>query len=146
MKAVARVFIRRTPDEVFAFATDWSNYQKWQQGVEESAKTSAGPNAVGTTFRHVSRFMGRHVKVTGEVIECEPGRSFAYRVTSGNFRYSGRQTFQPRDEGTEATYAFDAEMPGLMRLGQPLMRWFAERRIAGDYDRLKALMERQGDV
>jgi hypothetical protein len=80
MKAVARIFIRRTPEDVFAFATAWPNYQKWQEG------------------------------------------------------------------GTDATYTFDAELTGFMMLGQPLLRWVAERRIARDYDRLKALLERGGDA
>jgi hypothetical protein len=146
MKAVARIFIRRTPEDVFAFATAWPNYQKWQEGVDESTQTSPGPNAAGTTFRHVSRFMGRRVEVTGQVDEYEPGRSFGYQITSGNFRYGGRQTFEPRDGGTDATYTFDAELTGFMMLGQPLLRWVAERRIARDYDRLKALLERGGDA
>ncbi len=145
MRAVARIFTRRMPDDVFAFATAWPNYQKWQEGVDESTQTSLGPNGVGTTFRHVSRFMGRRIQVTGQVVEYKPGRSFGYRITSGNFRYGGRQAFEARDGGTDATYIFDAELAGLMKLAQPLMRWVAERRIARDYDRLKALMER-GDV
>jgi len=135
------VLIHRPSAEVFAFATDWEKYPLWESDVLESCQLSAGPIGVGTIFRHVSRFMGQRLETEGIVTAYEPGRRICFKTTKSSFPFSACQTFQEENGITRATYTFEAELGGLLRLFQPLTRRMSRNTLEANYARLKAILE-----
>ena len=77
------VVIERPIEEVFAFVTDPNNDSLWQSRTLETEQTSEGEVDVGTTWRNISKFLGRRIDTTMEVTENEPPRRQCVRVTSG---------------------------------------------------------------
>jgi len=137
----SNVLINRPVAEVFAFATDWEKYPLWEAEVLESRQLSAGATGVGTTYRHVARFMGRRLETEGIVTAYEPNQRLCFKVTKAPFLYSACQTFEAVNGGTRATYTFEAELGGMFRLLQPLTVRMARRTLAENYTRLKNLLK-----
>ena len=140
-KVESSVLIHRPPAEVFAFATDWDKYQLWEAEVLESRQLSAGPMGVGTTYRHVARFMGRRLETEGVVTAYEPNQRLCFKVTKSPFPFSACQTFREEGGGTRATYTFEADLGGLFRLFQPLTMRMSRQQLDGNYVRLKKVLE-----
>ncbi len=57
------VTIDRPVEEVFAFLSNYENDPKWSSATVEGKKTSEGPIGVGTTWRSVSKVLGRRTEV-----------------------------------------------------------------------------------
>jgi uncharacterized protein YndB with AHSA1/START domain len=53
------VTIGRTAEDVFAFLADFENVPTWNYAIEQTTKTSAGPVAVGTTYRQIRSIPSR---------------------------------------------------------------------------------------
>jgi uncharacterized protein YndB with AHSA1/START domain len=140
-KVESTVLIHRPAAEVFAFATDWDKYPMWESDVLEMRQLSPGPTGVGTTFRHVARFMGQRLEIEGVVTAYEPGRRICFKTTKASFPFSACQTFHEEDGATRATYTFEAELGGLLRLLQPLTLRMSRRTLEANYVRLKDILE-----
>ena len=59
IKIEKSVLIKRPQQEVFDFVTDLSNDSKWQSSIESVERVSDGPIGVGSTWRYVTKFLGR---------------------------------------------------------------------------------------
>jgi uncharacterized protein YndB with AHSA1/START domain len=140
-KVESTVLINCPVAEVFAFATDWDKYPLWESEVLESRQLSPGPTGVGTTYRHVARFMGQKLETEGVVTAYEPGRRICFKTTKSSFPFSACHTFQEEDGGTRATYTFEAELAGLLRLFRPLTMRMSRKTLEANYARLKARLE-----
>src|SRR4030042_5850636 len=92
--------IKRPADKVFAYTTDAKSWSKWQSIIPEAEQTSQGPVGVGTTFKGISRMMGRSMKWTATATEYEPNRKFGKNITSGGIIIEDHLTFNPIDIGT----------------------------------------------
>ena len=135
------VLINRPVAEVFAFATDWDKYPLWETEVLESHQLSAGPIGVGTTYRHVSRFMGQRLENEGIVTVYEPGRRICFKTTKSSFPFSACQTFQEENGATRATYTFEAELGGLLKILKPFTLRMSRKTLETNYARLKDILE-----
>lgn len=58
------VYIERSPDDVFAFISDFENNLTWQAGMVAARFTSDGPLRAGSTYEQVASFLGRRVEST----------------------------------------------------------------------------------
>ena len=137
----AGVLINRPVAEVFAYATDWDKYPLWESDVLESRQLSDGPTGVATTYRHVARFMGQRLETEGIVTAYEPGRRICFKTTKSSFPFSACQTFEDMNGATRATYTFEAELGGILRLMQPLTMRMSRRTLEANYARLKVRLE-----
>jgi uncharacterized protein YndB with AHSA1/START domain len=134
--------ISRPAAEVFAFVADSSNNPRWQKGQQSCEWTSAPPIGVGSTYDQVARFLGRTLVNRFEVIEYGPGRSMTIRSDEGSFPIEVRRSVEPIDPTrTRLTAEIKGEPTGMFRLAAPLVRWFGQRSVDADYDRLKTLLE-----
>ncbi|NUR84061.1 MAG: hypothetical protein HOY71_08245, partial [Nonomuraea sp.] len=76
--------------KVWSVVADYDRDPDWRAGVSTMAPRPAGIVRAGTTTAEVMRFAGRTYRNGGEVIRVDPGRSFAWRTTSGIDAEGGR--------------------------------------------------------
>jgi uncharacterized protein YndB with AHSA1/START domain len=136
------IVIDRPVEEVFAFLTDPNNDPLWQSTTLETERTSEGEVDVGTTLRNVSKFLGRRIETTMEIIENEPPRRQCVRITSGPIPGEGCYLLEPAEGGsTRFTQTFEAEVGGFFRLAEPLVGRAISRQTEADMATLKDLLE-----
>jgi uncharacterized protein YndB with AHSA1/START domain len=134
------VFIDRPVEDVFAFASDPANDTQWQD-LELSEMTSDGPVGPGSTFRSVSKFMGREMDITAELIVYDPPNQFSFQTTSGPIQFTAHQTFQSQSSGTLMTLSGEVEVGGFFKVAEGMVAKQAESRMESDLANLKALLE-----
>ena len=135
------IVINRPLEEVFALLSNAENDLKWQSGTIEAKKTSDGPIGVGTTWRTVSRFLGRRIESESEITEYELNRKFAFKTKSGPIPFEGWMTCERVEGGTRINTKFEAEIGGFFKLAEPLVASMGKRQIEADFANLKDLME-----
>ncbi len=134
--------IKRPTEEVFAVMSNAENILKWQSGTIEAEKTSDGPIGVGTTWRTVSRFLGRRLEsAESEFTEYELNRKLAFKSKSGPIQFEVWMTFEHVEGGTRINTKFEAEIGGFFKLAEPLVVSMGKRQLEGDFANLKDLME-----
>ena len=138
------VLIDQPLEEVFAYITDVNNNSLWQSSTLETEQTSEGAVGVGTSYRSVSKFLGRRIETTLEVTEHEPPRKQCVRVTSGPIPAISCYLLEPADGGTRFTQTLEAEAGGFFRLAEPLVARAYQRQMHSDMATLKDLLEARG--
>jgi len=125
---------------VWAVVADYGQDPRWRKGVETMTSHPAGIVRVGTTTTEVMRFAGRTYRNGGEVIQVEPGRSFAWRTTSG-IEAEGGRLVEPLGED-RCRFTFHVRVTPRVtseRLLEPALRWLLRRSIRADIRRLAGL-------
>jgi hypothetical protein len=125
---------------VWAIVADYGQDTRWRKGVETMTPHPEGIVLVGTTTAEVMRFAGRTYRNCGEVIQVEPGRSFAWRTTSG-IDAEGARLVEPLGED-RCRFTFHVRViprATSERLLEPALRWMLRRLIRSDVRRLASL-------
>ncbi len=136
------VVIERPVEEVFAFTTDPKNESLWQSTSLETEQTSEGEVDVGTTFRNISKFLGRTIESIYQVTENDPPHKQCVEVTSGPLPGAGCYLYEPADGGsTRFTQTFETEVGGFFKLAEPLVARAIRRQMEADMATLKDLLE-----
>ena len=142
MRYELAVEIARPPAAVYAYLADPTHLPDWQADVEEVRGAPGGPLPAGATFTEVRSFLGKRAESTLEVTAAEPGRELSLQTVSGPVPVSIRHLLEPAGDGTLVLLEAEADPGKLFGLGGPLLRKAAERRARGDFERLKAILER----
>lgn len=135
------VVIARPVDAVFAFLADHENLPAWTVGVKQSRRLTAGPAAVGTTYRVVGVLLGRPVESSYQITAFEPGRGFAATMTSPMFGFCEQYRFEPDHAGTRVSMSAAVEPHGVFQFLSPIMTAGVRRQVRADHRRLKTLLE-----
>ncbi|WP_433221435.1 SRPBCC family protein [Microtetraspora malaysiensis] len=125
---------------VWAVVADYGQDPRWRKGVETMAPRPEGIVRVGTTTAEVMRFAGRTYRNGGEVIQVDPGRSFAWRTTSG-IDAEGDRLVEPLG-ADRCRFTFHVRVTPRVtseRLLEPALRWLLRRSIRADICRLAGL-------
>src|SRR3990170_592584 len=91
------ILVDRTPQEAFAFVSDFEHAPQWQNGVVTSVNSTPGPIGVGTKFDETVRLMGRHQQARCEVTEFNPSSSIRFTGRGSSVEYRCRVTFLPAE-------------------------------------------------
>jgi uncharacterized protein YndB with AHSA1/START domain len=143
------VEIERPSEEVWAFVSNAERLPQWLDEFEAVVKESDGPVGRGTMFRYT--LAPGHRSATGEVVEWEPGRRFAWdgpplRSRGGGFRPRGSFEVSAIDERRSRFVSrYQPELTGTLAIMRPyLARWLRRQRVA-DTRHLKQLLESRGE-
>lgn len=137
--------VDRPADEVFAYATDPTRFDQWQQGVVDGHLHSAegrGP-AVDDVCTTTRRIGGAERPATSRLVTFDPPRAWAVRGTDGPIRAAVDVTVEPLG-GTRSrlTIAVDFTGHGIGKVLVPLMvRRSARREMPHNLARLKERLE-----
>jgi uncharacterized membrane protein len=135
------VTINRSPDDVFAYISDFENNPKWQKGMRSCTWTSPPPHGKRSTYDQVAHFLGRDVVSSFEVVEHEPGSKVKIKSTSGPFPITETRMVTEVGGGTRLDVLVDGDAGGFFRLAGPLLRMMVKRSVEGDYQRVKQRLE-----
>ncbi len=121
------------PEEVFGYLSDFTNTTEWDPGTVRTDRV-VGDGGVGTTYRNVSRFLGRETELTYTVEEHVPPTTVALRGENATVVAHDRMELRPAGTGTEVTYTATFEFRGVARFLAPLLRP-ALTRLGNDAER-----------
>lgn len=110
-----------TPDEAFAYLSDFSRTAEWDPGVVQAERVGAGAMGEGTEFRLVAEFLGRKAPITYRVVAYEPARAITFVGANATVISRDRITFEPIATGTRVTYDADLRLKGPLRLADLLL-------------------------
>ena len=139
--------VKRTPDVVFAFVSDFRNEPRYYPDVLSVEMMTAAPIGAGTRFRSRVRLPGgQKVEGVEEIVDFEPNRRLTTRVAATNRPNIDEFIFEPVEVGTRVTHRFDLELSlasaviggQLLQLGAT--SFLKSRRNAGEL-RLKTILE-----
>lgn len=121
--------VEKAPTIVVEFLRDFSHAEQWDPGTVTCVRLDGGPVREGSTWRNVSRFLGRETELIYRLQSAAPDR-----LTFVGENHSARSvddlTFTPAGLGTRITYRADIRLLGAARFADPLVR-FALRLMAG---------------
>jgi carbon monoxide dehydrogenase subunit G len=129
--------VARPPEAVFAFIVAPENLAKWQTIKTRVTPLTEGPTRLGSRFREGNKVGLRRWDQVVEVVEFEPARVFAVRVTEGP-ESGGRWTIEP--EGSASRVQFEAEFKA-PRLLAPVARRVIARQFRGYHGNLRRELE-----
>jgi uncharacterized protein YndB with AHSA1/START domain len=141
---MSTIEIARPPAEVFAYATDPSRFAEWQDDVVRVRIQGGRPPSVGSRFTTTRRIGRVEYRLTQEVTELSPPRSWAASSVDGPLRASASITVEPLDGGTwsRVTFALDFQGQGMGKLLVPdVVRRLALRQAPRSYRNLKGRLE-----
>ncbi len=143
MPSVSRTFTTTaTPDAAYRYLADFTNAEEWDPGTQSCERTS-GDGGVGTTYRNVSKFLGRESELTYTTAELAPPTRVHLRGT--NQQFEGHDLFEIRasGRGSEVTYRADMTFSGLATLASPLVAAYLPTLAKKTVAQLRACLDRQ---
>ncbi len=111
----------RSPQEAFAYLSDFSTTAEWDPGVVEAERLGEGPIGEGTEFRLLARFLGRETELVYRLTEYDPPTAMTVRGENATVVSLDRITFEPIGDGTRITYDAQLTLKGAMKLADPLL-------------------------
>ena len=137
------ISINRPVEDVFRFVADTANDPKWHTDALEVRRMTDGPVGKGTTYHlRLKPSMGVS-EGTVEMAEFQPNRRQVLRGDMGKMKPTITYLFQPAGSGTAFTRRVQFELPGMMRLMQPLVRGMVKKRNTAFLANLKRVLEQQ---
>jgi len=135
--------IKRPVDKVFAYTTDANNWSKWQSFILQAEQTSQGPMNVGTSFKGVSRMMGRSMKWTAIATEYESNKKWGKNITCGSMAIEEHVIYNLVQGGTTFTIVYDMKAGGFLKLLSPVMAGSMRKETKKSLGNLKSILETQ---
>ena len=143
MPSVSRTFTTTaTPDAAYRYLADFTHAEEWDPGTQTCERTS-GDGGVGTTYRNVSKFLGREVEITYTAAELAPPTRVHLRGT--NEQFEGHDIFEIRalGRGSEVTYRAEMAFSGLAKLASPVVAAYLPILAKKTVEELRACLDRQ---
>ena len=135
--------IKRPVDKVFTYTTEAKNWPKWQSFIPEAEQTSPGPVNVGSTFKGVSRMMGRSMKWTAIATEYESNKKWSKNITCGSMEIGEHLAYNPIEGGTAFTIVYDMKVGGFLKLLSPVIAGSVRKETKKSLGNLKSILEAQ---
>lgn len=135
--------IGRPRSEVAAYCCDPDNVTAWQANIDAVQWETDRPLRVGSRFRFTSRFLGRRLTYTYEVVELVPSELLVMRSDQSPVRMETTYGFQDAaDDATWMTLRNRGEPTAYAGLAPPILATAIRRAAGQDLARLKAILER----
>jgi uncharacterized membrane protein len=134
------VTIERPVSEVFAYVIDVRNLPEWQESA-----VSAEWVEEGRRYRERRHFMGWTAELELEVTALERDRRFDVRTVKAPVELEIHHAFEAVDRGTRVAVHGTAALGGALRFAAGMAKRQAERQFRGDFERLKARLERRDE-
>ena len=110
-----------TPDEAFAYLSDFSTTAEWDPGVVEARRLGDGPIREGTEFRVVAQFLARRTPLSYRVTEHDPPHAITLRGENATVVSLDRMTFEDSGAGTRVIYDATLTLKGPLGLLDPVL-------------------------
>ncbi len=136
------IIIRRSRQEVFAFAADLDRTASWYRNVISVRWLTQKPLAVGSLVVFTARFLGRQLTYTYEVRNLVPAERLVMGTQEGPFPMETTYTWEDEAEDiTRMTLRNRGEPSGFANVTAPVMVRAMRRANRKDLEQLKRLIE-----
>lgn len=135
------VFIQAPQQDVFDFVTNLANDSQWQSSIESVEKTSEGPIGVGTTWRDVTKFLGRKIETEIEMTKYDPPNRASVKAIRGPIPFENTYQVEARENGTQLSIRGQANIGGFFKIAEGMVAKQFEKQIEADLHALKLLLE-----
>jgi uncharacterized protein YndB with AHSA1/START domain len=135
-------WISRTPKEVFDFITASENAPKVVASVKSMVKLTEGPVRLGTRYRETRLMDGKEHQAELEVVEYEPGQSYAMKNVTEGIETVYRYVFQSENDGTRVDLVCEVKAGGLKKLMLPMVVAILKKEDGDHLQKLKQAMEK----
>lgn len=135
------VVIDRSPDDVWAFISDFFNSPRVRPGALALRRTSPGPLGIGSVIQGRQMILGFETRFTMTLTEFDPPHRAVVTLASRPVSGAIRTALEPTIDGTRMDRTTDLEFHPALKLLSPLLGF-----IYGGQDRaasrnLKRLIE-----
>ena len=121
MKIVRTIAVNRSPEDAFAYLSDFTTTEEWDPGTVRTTRMS-GDGGVGTRYHNTSKFLGRETELVYVVEESTAPRKLRLRGENKTVIAHDTMTLEPTAAGgAELTYQAEFEFKGAARLVAPLL-------------------------
>jgi uncharacterized protein YndB with AHSA1/START domain len=134
------VEIARPPGDVFPHLVEPELMKRWIGGLVEFEPLDEGPRAGARSHQRVEQ-AGRTLDVESQIVELVSGQRLAVRSDAHAFTTMLTYELEPTAAGTRLTGTADTRLKGIGRLLRGIAGRAAERKLAGDLERLKRLLD-----
>jgi uncharacterized protein YndB with AHSA1/START domain len=135
------VVVARPVAEVYAFLSDPHNVPNYVGPVNRVHGLTTETLAVGTRLSVEAHFLGIKFEQRAECTRYEPPHRFETRAVGGRFYFEAGFTLYPTEDGTRIEGWGNASSSTLFRLAEPLLGFFIDRQVDGDFARMKRQIE-----
>jgi len=134
-------FILRSPDEVFAFLTDFTRLSSWRRVSDLRIEPQAPPH-VGARLHMIVRGVVGRMKFTNEVVQLDPSRRFySDRSIAGPFAIHNSWKVEACDGGSRVVWTTEFETGSVNRLFATIFRRAILRREMKELKTLRRILE-----
>jgi len=143
---VTSVDVDRRPEDVFAYVTDPSRFDEWQESAVRGHIEGGGAQTVGSKCITTRRVGSREQTSTAEVTRLSPPNSWSVRGIDGPVRANVDVTIEPLDQGDRSHVTIRLEFigRGIGRLIVPLfVRPQAAKEAPRSCQKLKQRLEQE---
>ncbi len=114
--------VDRSASDVFAYVTDPTRFNEWQQGVVDGHMEAHGDASVGTRCITTRRIAGRNRSSSSVITHIDPPRAWGVRGTDGPIRATVDLTVQPlTTNSSQLTIRVDFTGRGIGKILVPLI-------------------------
>lgn len=134
------VFIKRSPQDVFAYVTSPNNAPQWMAGVQDAGWTS-DDHGIGSTWKVTTKFLGRTIEGELERTSFDPPHHVTSKVIKGPIPYESTIKLEAQNNGTLLTFAGQVEFGGFFKLAEGVVGQQLKKNQDSDLAALKLLLE-----
>lgn len=143
MKVEQRIIISQPVDEVFNYLSNLENLVEWTSNTIAVKKVAPRNQGVGEVVRCTTRFLGRWMELTLEIIEREQGRYLTFKSIAGScpslFCYAFERS---KCGGTVLSQeAVVQHFEGVIDQAEPVVSSAFRRSLEFDLQTLKEILE-----
>ncbi|MEO7130126.1 MAG: SRPBCC family protein [Dermatophilaceae bacterium] len=115
------VTVERPVADVYAYLSDFTTTTEWDAGTIRTTLES-GDGGVGTSYRNLSKFLGRETELTYVITDLEPDRLIKLRGENKTvIAHDTMSLAATPSGGTQITYRAEFDFKGLARFVVPFL-------------------------
>ena len=136
-----KVFISRSPQDVFDYINEPSNSPNYQSGTKSASWVSDGPIGVGSTWKTTANILGRELEAELQITDWQPPLQTTFKSINGPIPFEMTAKVEPKDSGTMLTFSGKVELSGFFKIAEGLAAKQLEKQMNEDNQKLKKLLE-----
>jgi len=140
------IHIDRTPQDVFDFVLDIERTPEWRPRMSEVAWITDGEPGVGSKIQLSARALAYTFKFELEVTRWEPPLFFGYASRQGPVLMDSFMEWVPVGDGCHFNMGGSPRSNSIwVTMTEPMLRSTLVKQNIADLERLKQIMESEGD-
>lgn len=134
--------VSRSPEVVFDYLTNPANLAEWQTSKTSVEQLTEGVPRLGTRVRERTKGPGgKEFEQIVEFTEFDRPARFHAHIVEGPYPIDGTWSFAADGAGTRVDFVAEGDLPGVMRLLQPVAKLLMARQMATYHRTLRRNVE-----